>query len=154
MREGMIAFADRHLGPYIIRGDELIPDFCPICHGGNNWDRYTFALNMTQGVYVCKRGSCGARGRFEELVRRFGEQTEIIRPPEKAKKQYVLPDVALKPLTDEIIEYFAKRKISNETLEVFRIGSDDRGNIIFPFYRDNALVYVKYRAPRKPLPKE
>lgn len=154
MREGMIAFADRHLGPYIIRGDELIPDFCPICHGGNNRDRYTFALNLTQGVYVCKRGSCGARGRLEELTRRFGEQTEIIRPPGKAKKQYVLPDVALKPLTDEIIDYFAKRKISRETLEVFRIGSDDKGNIVFPFYRDNALVYVKYRAPRKPLPKE
>ena len=29
MREGMIAFADRHLEPYIIRGDELIPDFAP-----------------------------------------------------------------------------------------------------------------------------
>ena len=154
MREGIIAFADRLLEPYIIREDELIPDFCPICHGGNNRDRYTFALNLTQGVYVCKRGSCGARGRFEELARRFGEQTEIIRPPGKAKKQYVLPDVALKPLTDEIIDYFAKRKISRETLDAFRIGSDDKGNIVFPFYRDNVLVYVKYSAPRKPLPKE
>ena len=46
MREGIIAFADRHLEPYIIREDELIPDFCPICHGGNNRDRYTFALNL------------------------------------------------------------------------------------------------------------
>ena len=109
MREGIIAFADRHLEPYIIREDELIPDFCLICHGGDNRDRYTFALNLTQGVYVCKRGSCGARGRFEELARRFGEQAEMFRPPGKAKKQYVMPDVALKPLTDEIIDYFAKR---------------------------------------------
>ena len=67
MRELMLSFADRHLSPYTLRGDELIPDFCPICHGGDNRDRYTFALNLTEGIYVCKRGSCGARGRFEEL---------------------------------------------------------------------------------------
>jgi hypothetical protein len=81
MRELMLSFADRHLSPYTLRGDELIPDYCPICHGGDNRDRYTFALNLTEGIYVCKRGSCGARGRFEELARRFGEQAEIIRPP-------------------------------------------------------------------------
>ena len=95
MRELMLSFADRHLSPYTLRGDELIPDFCPICHGGDNRDRYTFALNLTEGIYVCKRGSCGARGRFEELARRFGEQAEIIRPPGRMKKQYVLPEVTL-----------------------------------------------------------
>ena len=154
MRELMLSFADRHLSPYTLRGDELIPDFCPICHGGDNRDRYTFALNLTEGIYVCKRGSCGARGRFEELARRFGEQVEFIRPPGRMKKQYVLPEVMLKPLTDEIIGYFGKRKIGFETLDAFKIGSDDKGNIVFPFYRDNVLVYVKYRAPRKPQPKE
>ena len=73
MRESIISFAEKHLKPYTLRGDELIPDYCPICHGGDNRDRYTFALNLTEGIYVCKRGSCGARGRFEELARRFGE---------------------------------------------------------------------------------
>ena len=133
MRELMLSFADRHLSPYTLRGDELIPDFCPICHGGDNRDRYTFALNLTEGIYVCKRGSCGARGRFEELARRFGEQAEIIRPPGRMKKQYVLPEVMLKPLTDEIIGYFGKRKIGFETLDAFKIGSDEKGNIVFPF---------------------
>ena len=33
------AFADRHLQPFTIRGDELIPERCPICHGGENNDR-------------------------------------------------------------------------------------------------------------------
>lgn len=37
------AFADRHLAPYSIRGDELIPEHCPICHGGESGDKYTFA---------------------------------------------------------------------------------------------------------------
>ena len=86
MMEAMLSFADKHLKPYTLRGDELIPDFCPICHGGDNRDRYTFALNLTEGIYVCKRGSCGAKGRFEELARRFGEHAEIFRPPGRMKK--------------------------------------------------------------------
>ncbi len=103
---------------------------------------------------MCKRGSCGARGRFEELAARFGERAETIRPAVKLPKQYVMPDIELKPLTDEIIAYFEKRKISRATLEAFRIGSDANGNIVFPFFRDNELVYIKYRAPHKPQGKE
>ena len=45
MRESIIGFAEKHLKPYTLRGDELIPDYCPICHGGDNRDRYTYALN-------------------------------------------------------------------------------------------------------------
>lgn len=66
----------------------------------------------------------------------------------------MLPEVEIRLPTDEIISYFSKRKISRETLDTFKIGSDDKGNIVFPFYRDNALVYVKYRVPRKPQGKE
>lgn len=93
----------------------MIPEFCPICHGGENGDRHTFALNLTEGVYVCKRGSCGVRGRFEDLAMRFGERAELIRPAAKAKKQFVLPEIDLKPLTEEIIAYFDKRRISRAT---------------------------------------
>ena len=53
-----------------------------------------------------------------------------------------------------IAAYFEKRKVGHETLDAFRIGSDRQGNIVFPFYRDNTLEYVKFRAPRKPQPKE
>lgn len=105
-------------------------------------------------MYVCKRGSCGVRGRFEELAKVFGEQAELLRPAAKAKKQYEPPSIALKPLTEEIIAYFEKRKISQTTLEAFGISSDAQGNIVFPFYRDQELVYVKFRAPHKPQPKE
>ena len=71
MTNEMLRFASAHLSPYRIRGDELIPDLCPFCRGGEHADRYTFALNLTDGVYVCKRGQCGARGRFEELAARL-----------------------------------------------------------------------------------
>ena len=147
-------FADKHLAPYTVRDDELIPELCPICHGGESADKHTFALNLTEGVYVCKRGSCGVRGRFEELAAQFGEHTSIPRAFTKAPKQFVPPGVEILPLTNEIVAYFEKRKISKSTLDAFKIGSDDKGNIVFPFYRDNELIYVKYRAPRKPQGKE
>lgn len=136
--EEITAFADRHLSPYTVRGDELIPEYCPICHGGENEDKYTFAINLNEAVYVCKRGSCGARGRFEELAKRFGEATELIRSAAKPKKQYTLPQVEIHPLTDEIKSYFEKRKISETTLNAFKIGSDGSGNIVFPFYCDSS----------------
>ena len=109
---------------------------------------------MTEGVYVCKRGSCGVRGRFEELAQRFGERAELIRPAARAKKQFVLPDVPVLPLTETITAYFERRRISAATLDAFRLGSDIDGNIVFPFYQDGELVFVKYRAPRKPQGKE
>ena len=42
----ILEFARRHLEPYTVRGDELIPEHCPICHGGESGDKYTFALNL------------------------------------------------------------------------------------------------------------
>lgn len=154
MERQIRAFADKHLTPYTVRGDEMIPELCPICMGGENGDKHTFAVNLVEGVYVCKRGGCGARGRFEDLAERFGERAEILRPAARAKKQYILPDIQLLPLTEQISGYFDARKIGRETLEAFKIGSDIKGNIVFPFYRDGELVYVKYRAPRKPQGKE
>ena len=154
MQTDILRFAAKHLSPYRVRGDELIPNLCPFCQGGEHADRYTFALNLTDGVYVCKRGQCGSRGRFEELATHFGERAEILRPAARAKKQYVLPEIGICPRTEAIDAYFEKRKIGRETLDAFRIGSDKQGNIVFPFYRDNEMEYVKFRPPRKAQPRE
>lgn len=94
MRQRVLAFADRHLSPYRMRGDELIPALCPICGGGARQDRESFALNLNEGLFVCKRGSCGARGRFEDLNAMFGEPGNIMRPTlERPKKAYAKPDL-------------------------------------------------------------
>ena len=39
MRTELLRFAAAHLSPYRVRGDELIPDLCPFCHGGEHGDR-------------------------------------------------------------------------------------------------------------------
>ena len=106
-------------------------------------------------MYVCKRGSCGARGRFESLAAHFGERTSLARPASsKGKRTYALPDTRLLPPTEEILRYFESRKISPDTLAAFQVSADQNGDIVFPFFRDGARVFEKFRHPRKPQAKE
>lgn len=154
----MIAFAEDHFGEYQLKqspsGDKIIPKLCPLCHGGSaNKDRNTFALFLDNGMFVCKRGSCGRHGRFEELVKELsGEDVQISRKmtAKKSEKQYVLPNTPLFPVSEEIYQYFEKRGISRETVDAFKIASDFEGNIVFRFFLDGVNVYEKYRKPKKP----
>ena len=155
----VIDLANKHFGEYKIRNGQVIPNYCPICHGGNSHDKETFAVGMYNGAFNCKRGSCsginGSRdGNFKQLCNYFGETAfEFSALPQSiraAKKVYVKPDPEkLHPITDEIITYFSTRGISADTLEDFKICSDEKGNIVFPFYRNDELIYVKYRKPKK-----
>ena len=150
-RENILAFADKHLQPYRIHGDELQTEFCPICNGGDHGDKWTFSLNMEECAGNCRRGSCGWKGTFSQLARVFGEQVKAERgafQAAKVAKHYDLPDPnAYSPPTEKIYSYFQSRSISKSTVDDFHIQSDKDGNIVFPFYRDGALIYVKYREP-------
>lgn len=48
-REEMIDFAEKHLTPYQVKvksrdhTEEIVPRFCPFCHGGDSKDEGTFA---------------------------------------------------------------------------------------------------------------
>lgn len=156
IRKRVFELADKHLNPYRPKGDEIIPTLCPFCHGGAREDKYTFALNMDTGLYVCKRGGCGERGNLYQLSKYFGEdmnQGGVGMRSVTTKKQakiYDLPPDDIRPLTPEIIDYFEKRKISQSTLEAFKVGADEHGKIVFPFYDNGRLIYVKYRNPWKP----
>lgn len=44
-----------------------------------------------------------------------------------------------------LINYFAKRGISQKTLEKYNIGYNDEKQIVFPYYKDGILVNVKTR---------
>lgn len=131
-----------------------MPKLCPVCNGGDHQDTYTFALNLTEGIYVCKRGKCGIRGRFSELAAHFGENGSDVDALSVAarplNRRYTIPSVVPKTPSEGIVNYFSARKISRETIDTYRVGSDDHGNIVFPFYRDGVLVYAKFRKPRKP----
>ena len=163
-RQKIIDFSDQYLGEYRLvpspSGDKIIPKLCPLCHGGSSGkDKDTFALFLDNGVFVCKRGSCGRHGRFEELVKELsGREVSFSRSKsssvKKSEKQYVLPTTRIFPVTEEIYSYFEKRGISRATVDAFRIGSDKDGNIVFRFFENGEDIYHKYRKPHKPVTPE
>lgn len=150
----VISIAQKHFGDYRVRGDQLIAEYCPFCHGGERGDRNTFAVGLENGAYNCKRGSCNASGNLSQLLDHLNEEypKEVNVPTMLGKKKKPVelpPEDMLQPLTEEIITYFARRMISEQTLRDWHISSDENGNIIFPFYRKGVLTYVKYRKPKK-----
>lgn len=166
LRDTILNFADSQGWAYgISRTGELIPHLCPICHGGDSEDRRTFAINLTSGLSCCKRGSCDWAGDFPQLQRKLGiSEGDVINVTtsytkaalkEMKRKEYVKPNIKLAPPTPEIINYFAKRKISEATLQAFDVSASAegpyKGDIVFPFYIDGGkeLIYVKYRKPQK-----
>ena len=152
--------AEKHLGEYRFKNGQLVTKRCPFCGGGNNNDYETFAIGLNNGLWNCLRGSCKKKkGNFKELCDFFGERYDLEDIPRyinlqgKKKKTYVKPNPDdLKELSDEAITYFGSRRISEDTLKAFKIACDNKGNIVFPFYRDGVLTYVKYRKPKKRAP--
>lgn len=161
-RQKIIEFADTYLGEYQLRtsgqDEKLIPTLCPLCHGGSHGkDKHTFCLFLNNGTFVCKRGSCGRHGRFEELAKELsGQDVRITRSgfTKKSDKQFAMPSVKVFDPTEEIYRYFESRKISRATVDAMKIGADFEGNIVFRFYWNGEDVYHKFRVPRKPKPDE
>lgn len=161
-RQKLIEFADQYLAPYSIKSsgtdEKLIPDLCPLCHGGSHGkDKHTFCLFLNNGTFVCKRGSCGRHGRFEELAKELAnEEVKIIRTgfTKKSEKQFVMPSVQVFDPTEEVYRYFESRRISRATVDAMKVGSDFDGNIVFRFFWNGEDVYHKFRVPRKPKPEE
>lgn len=151
--------ANKHFGEYKIRNGEVIPTYCPICKGGPSRDKETFAIGTWSGLWNCKRGSCqgvngNREGNFKQICDFFGERSfEFSSLPKSiraAKKVYEKPNPEnYKEITEQGINYLSSRGISPDTIKDFGLLSDSFGNIVFPFYRNGELVYVKYRKPKK-----
>lgn len=142
-------FAEKYFGEYKQHGAEIVPIYCPFCHGGKSKDKYTFALNIEKLTYNCKRGSCGVSGTFRQLCKEFGELEDRefeFRTPKQ--KKYKLPKVETKPAGSKVEEYLKRRGFSRETWEARGV-SEYQGNIAFPYYENGKLVLIKYRKPEK-----
>lgn len=153
MAAAVIELAEKHLGYFRVKNGQVIAEYCPFCNG-NSHDKETFAVGLNNGAWQCLRGSCGEKGNFRKLCEYFGEQAptgySLPAVTKQQKKKYTKPDPdTIHPITEEISTYFALRKISEETLKDWKIAADDKGNVVFPFYRDGELIYVKYRKPKR-----
>lgn len=152
-------YASRYLGQYTVHGSEIIPVLCPFCGGGEHRDKNTFALNFDNHTYNCKRGSCGVSGHFSELLREKGETfTDSYyngKPYIKPKKEWKTPETKCSRMTQKASEYIAARKITAETAEAFGVSCDEKGNLVFPYYRSteartaNKPTFIKFRIPEK-----
>jgi len=148
-------FADKHMQPYKLKGSELVPVYCPYCHGGSHRDKDTFALNSENMTFNCRRGSCNKQGHFVELCRDFGESADADgeRAPRKQKqpdKTFKRPEKKPETITLAAASYLRLRGISQETADAYGVGVDDKGNLMFPYYdEDGEHVFSKFRPARK-----
>jgi twinkle protein len=147
--------ADR-LGDYKIKGNEIVFDLCPYCHGGDHRDKFSAAMNVEVGAFNCKRGSCGKQLSFKQVCEDFGYKTDfrstVGTTYSRPAKLYKPPVTPIKPLTTATEQYLTLRKINCETQKAYRIGTDEHGNIIFPFYEnrtDEKPVFLKFRPSHK-----
>lgn len=147
----ILELCKKHLGEYRIRNGQIVARYCPFCNGGESGDTQTFSVGLYNGAFSCLRGSCSKTGSFRELCEFFGERPAkvVSMPSSRAKRLYARPNVHMLPATEEITAYFAQRGISEKTVHAFGVCSDCNGNIVFPFYRNKELIYVKYRKPKK-----
>lgn len=133
-------------------GKELQWKLCPYCNGGEHGDKWTFAVNMETGKFLCQRYSCGEKGAFVRLARDFGLELAS-----NDYQQYTeFPDNILYRFdtweaTDEAKSYLLGRGIPEEITELYKVTSSaDEDKIIFPFFDESKkLQTIKYRITRR-----
>lgn len=133
------------------RGDELQLRECPYCHAQH--DQWTFAINITNGTFNCKRSSCSVKGNMITLAKDFGfslgrdvDAYEHIGTWRRFKTfKEPMKEIESK---DAAIEFMKSRGISEQIARRYEITTkpDQDNVIVFPFRNEEgALTFVKYR---------
>lgn len=150
-------FAREH-GPFRRKGNEIVFERCPYCHGGSKPDKLTFSLNSQTGLYQCKRSSCGASGNMIELARDFNFDLG-----EDVKRYYNIQNYngrfrsfkdahRVTESKNAAVEYLKSRGISEEICRRYEITvrADNEKILVFPFKDpDGELKFIKYRNTEK-----
>ncbi|KAJ0980771.1 hypothetical protein J5N97_009026 [Dioscorea zingiberensis] len=129
---------------------------CPKCKGGSSMEK-SFSLFIREdwglAMWSCFRGNCRWSSSVE--ASRKGKDNGVVhRKTSKLKEHRILTEeeLHLEPLSEELLSYFAARKISAETLRrnaVMQITSHGQIAIAFTYRRDGTLVGCKYRDTSK-----
>lgn len=119
---------------------------CPFCDDAEK----KFAINLETGAFMCfHENKCGKKGCWSDFQKMLGDEpkkmittSSYVNTPRKYKK----PSVVTKQ-PSAVKEYLLSRKISEETIKMFRVGETQNGNaMMFPYFKNGELVNVKYRA--------
>lgn len=130
-------------------GKELQWERCPYCDGGDHGDKWTFAVNMETGKFLCQRASCDAKGAFVRLARDFGLDLQDTK--EETYRTFdnsILYAIEMWNATDESKALLLKRGIPEEITSKYRVTtySEKPKILVFPFFDDNRKMQsLKYR---------
>jgi twinkle protein len=141
-------FARAFMGKYKIKGQEIVPELCPVCHGGDHKDKESFALNYEKKTCNCKRGSCEAVSgwHFTELCKHFHVEADRDEVHTYQPKQYKTPKNLPQTAKERVESYLKSRGFSRETWERRGVG-EYNGSIAFPYYEGSSVVLMKFRKP-------
>jgi len=119
---------------------------CPFCHGGDKGEK-TFAINLESGAWNCMRlNNCGLTGSFYNLQRKLGDQPVFLKTNTSIQpKVYSRPTPKPLPINQTAMQFLQHRGFTKETLSKFKIFLNKKNEIGLPFYKNKALVNVKYR---------
>lgn len=112
------------------------------------------------GKYTCPKCSAQRKNKTDKCLSvTYGQEAVLFkchncdfsgsvfyRSKYEYKKHYKKPEMPkLKDDKQAIYDYFAKRGISKEIVDRYQVGINDKKEIIFPYFKNNELVNLKYR---------
>lgn len=122
---------------------------CPQCSPHRKKKSYPcLNLNLEKEVWNCWH--CGWSGSLGKGIERRPEINKTYRKPDYVANSTGLPN--------EVVDWFANRGITQQTLIRNQIGSgkvyfpqveEERGCVMFPYYRGGEVINVKYRTRDK-----
>lgn len=129
-------------------GNNLHFETCPYCRPK---DRFTFAINLSNGKFKCLRASCGIAGNMLTLSKDFdfslgNEVDEYYRPKRKFQK-IKTPKNPIQP-KPEAITYLTSRGISEDVIVQYQITVQTAhpNILVFPFLDEHGnMQFIKYR---------
>ena len=134
------------------RGDELLFNYCPYCHGGVHKDKGSFSINLKTGQFECKRAGCSVKGNMLTLSRDFdfslSEEMDRYLNRDGFNERFRRFKKAHITVKDQAVEYLRSRGISKEITEKYRITvkNDAENILVFPFFDEqDELRFIKYR---------
>ncbi|KAJ7947418.1 twinkle-like protein, chloroplastic/mitochondrial [Quillaja saponaria] len=126
---------------------------CPMCKGGDSSEK-TLSLFVTQdggsALWMCSCGWRGSTRAFADSSSSYDTSNQVTKV--KKKREITEESLQLEPLCDEVLDYFADRLISRETLQRNAVKQKKFGDqlaIAFTYRRRGALVSCKYRDVNK-----
>ena len=147
-KEDAIRFARERGTQYKIIGKELRLQTCPYCKSKK--DKDTFAINLNNGQFNCKRSKCGAHGNMITLHKDFNFSlgNYVNEYYDRSRPFRTFPKREKPAPKDKAVEYLASRGISKDVCTKYHITTkkDNDNILVFPFYDEaDNLTFVKYR---------